>query len=95
MYTIEITKKLQDEFYDQFFDHINEQVREFWMNDTGPRGRTLEEAAMEIVTATEGYTMQQMLDDEAALDADVYMMMYMELVNEVTTKMLRKMSEEY
>ena len=95
IYTIEITKKLVDEFYGQFFDHVNESIRDYWMDHTGERGRTLEEACMAVVCASEGYSLQQMFDDEAELDGDQYQMMIMDMVNEVATRMLRKMADEW
>lgn len=95
LYTIEIAKKLHDEFYNEFFDHINEQIREFWMDHKGKRNRTLEEACMEVVSATEGYTIRAIFDEEAELDADEYQMMIMDLVDEVGRKMLTKMAGEW
>lgn len=95
LYTIEIAKKLQEEFYGQFFDHINEAIRDFWMDHTGERGRTLEEAAMNVIAATEGYTIADIFDEKAEYDADVYQMMIMDMTNEVCTKMLRKMADEW
>ena len=95
LYTIEISKKLQDEFYDTFFDHMNEEIRNYWMDHLGNRNRTLEEASMAVIAATEGYTIQQIFDEEANMDADVYQMAIMELTNEVCKKMLRKMAEEW